>query len=111
MTELMTIGYEGMSPEGFLRLLEKCQVSMLVDVRELPISRRPGFAKSALRKAVTGRAIKYEHVGELGCPRDVRHDYRNDGDWANYARRFKAYLDTQEDALERLAGWIRDERC
>ncbi len=111
MIELMTIGYEKMAPEKFFRLLEKCRVSMLVDVRELPISRRPGFAKGALEEAVTGRGIKYEHVAGLGCPRDVRHEYRVDGDWANYTRRFKAYLETQENALGRLAGWMRGERC
>src|ERR1051326_1321988 len=111
MIELMTIGYEGMSPADFLRLLENGRVSMLVDVRELPISRRPGFAKTALKEAVTGRGIKYEHIAELGCPRDVRHEYRDDGDWANYTRHFKAYLETQEAALERLAGSMRKERC
>ncbi len=111
MIELMTVGYEGQTPEAFFELLERCHVSMLVDVRELPISRRPGFAKSALKAAVTARGMKYEHVAELGCPRAVRHEYRDDGDWTNYTRRFKEYLETQETALERLAAWMQTERC
>ena len=80
MTELMTIGYEGMALKEFLHVLECCQVSMLVDVRELPISRKPGFAKAALSTALAERGIKYEHLANLGCPRDVRHAYRDDGD-------------------------------
>jgi uncharacterized protein (DUF488 family) len=83
MIELMTVEYEKMAPEEFFRLLAKNRVSLLVDVRELPISRRPGFAKNTLSNAVTARGIKYEHIVELGCPRDVRHAYRKDGDWEN----------------------------
>lgn len=102
MTELMTIGYEGMTLKEFLALLQRCRVSTLVDVRELAISRKPGFAKAALSAALAENGIQYEHLVELGCPRDVRHGYREDGDWTRYTRKYKAYLDTQEAALNRL---------
>ena len=82
--ELMTIGYEGLSPSEFFDTLRRCKVSMLVDVRQLPISRRRGFAKSALSAGLAEHGIKYVHAPALGCPRDVRHDYREDGDWARY---------------------------
>lgn len=111
MIELMTIGYEGLALPQFLEKLRRCRVTMLVDIRELPISRKPGFGKQALSAAVTGAGMKYEHIAQLGCPRDVRHDYRDDGDWEIYTRRFKAYLETQAEALERLQGWMEDERC
>jgi len=107
----MTIGYEGLSKAEFFGMLERCRVTMLVDIRELPISRKPGFAKAALEAAVTRRGLKYQHVVELGCPRDIRHDYRADGDWKRYTKRFKAHLEDQTEALERLAGWMREERC
>jgi uncharacterized protein (DUF488 family) len=111
MIELMTIGYEGLSRAEFFGRLERCRVTMLVDIRELPISRKPGFAKAALEAAVVKRGLKYAHLVELGCPRDVRHDYRADGDWARYTKRFRAYLEGQTEALEKLVGWMREERC
>ena len=111
MIELMTIGYEALSLREFFGILERCRVSMLVDIRELPISRKPGFAKTALATGAAKHGLKYEHLVELGCPRDVRHEYRADNDWARYTKRFKAYLNTQDEVLERLAGWMRDERC
>ena len=111
MIELMTIGYEALAPAEFFGILQRCRVGMIVDVRELPTSRRPGFSKTALSAAVQARGMAYEHVGELGSPRDVRHAYRADGDWASYTRRFKAYLETQTLALERLAGWMEENRC
>ena len=111
MIELMTIGYEALSRAEFFGILDRCRVTMLVDIRELPISRKPGFAKAALGAAALKRGLKYEHLVELGCPRGVRHEYRADGDWGRYTKRFKAYLETQTDALGKLAAWMRDERC
>src|ERR1035437_7627246 len=48
---------------------------------------------------------------ELGCPKEIRHDYRDDGDWARYSRRFKSYLETQGGAIERLIEWAGEEQC
>ena len=109
--ELMTIGYEGLSLAEFLDILRGSKVSMVVDVRELPISRRPGFAKSALAIELAQYGIKYVHLPALGCPRYVRHAYREDGDWARYTRSFKSYLETQLPALEELSGLMTREKC
>jgi uncharacterized protein (DUF488 family) len=111
MTELKTIGYEGLTIRNFVDLLKRCRVSMIVDVRELPISRKPGFAKAALAAALEKHGIKYQHVPKLGCPKEIRHDYRDDGDWARYSRRFKAYLETQGEAIEQLVKWAGEEQC
>jgi len=111
MIELMTIGYEGMTLKEFLALLERCRVTMLVDVREMAISRKPGFAKVALSEALEKRGIKYVHLVDLGCPKDIRHKYREDGDWARYTRKYKAYLETQEEPMEQLWNLMQDERC
>ena len=47
----------------------------------------------------------------LGCPRDVRHAFREDGDWARYTRSFKRYLETQLPVLEELSGLMTREKC
>jgi uncharacterized protein (DUF488 family) len=109
--ELMTIGYEALRPDNFFSILRRCNVSMIVDVRELPISRRVGFAKTALSTGLAKQGIRYIHMPALGCPRDVRHRYREDGDWSRYSRAFKAYMETQLAALEDLARLMKAERC
>jgi uncharacterized protein (DUF488 family) len=111
MTELMTIGYEGLSLAEFFGILERCRVTTLVDVRELPISRRPGFAKTALSAALVRRGIKYVHMPALGCPRDIRHRYRDDEDWSRYTKHFQNYLATQPEALVELSQVASSERC
>jgi len=109
--ELMTIGYEGMTLKEFLDVLQRCRVTMLVDVRELAISRKPGFGKVALAEALENRGIKYEHLVELGCPKEIRHRYRADGDWTRYTRKYKAYLESQEAPVEQLWKLMQSERC
>ena len=109
--DLMTIGYEGLSLDQFSRLLRLGGIETLVDVRELPLSRKPGFSKSALSAAVASYGLSYVHAAPLGCPRDIRHDYRADGDWARYTRRFADYMDTQGGAVAELAERVQGERC
>ncbi len=102
MTDLFTIGYEGAALDDFLRRLRAAGVDVVVDVRELPISRRKGFSKSTLAEALAKQGIGYVHKRELGAPREIRYELRETGDYTGYFRRFNAYLKTQKDALDRL---------
>lgn len=101
---LMTIGYEGLDISTFLAALKANKVATLVDVRELPLSRKKGFSKSALAAAVEAAGISYLHVSELGCPREIRQAYYRDQDWSCYKKRFNAYLTRQGAALSALAA-------
>jgi len=111
MIEVMTTGYEGMELAAFLALLKRCGVTTLVDVRELPISRKRGFAKAALREELANHQIDYLHLPALGCPRDIRHEYRADGDWQRYTVRFRAYLNTQDETILSLLDLCSKAKC
>ncbi|MBU2609331.1 MAG: DUF488 domain-containing protein [Chloroflexi bacterium] len=106
---LATIGYEGLRATDFFDILVASRVRTLVDIRESPLSRKPGFSKGALGKEALNFGLRYVHLGTLGCPREIRHDYREDGDWTKYTRRFLAYLRTQERELENLLGIVSGE--
>jgi len=67
--ELYTIGYEGKAVQGFVEDLVRNGIEVLVDVRELPVSRKPGFSKSKLREQVASSGIDYLHLRSLGSPR------------------------------------------
>lgn len=111
MTELMTIGYEGLTPKGFLALLERFSVDRILDVRELASSRRAGFSKTALAGSLARSGISYTHLSSLGCPREIRHSYREDQNWKRYTKRFCAYLETRGEDLALLAEFTQSERC
>jgi uncharacterized protein (DUF488 family) len=65
---IFTIGYEGATIGEFLAALQEAGVERVIDVRALPLSRRPGFSKSPLRAALNEAGIEYFHLKALGTP-------------------------------------------
>ena len=72
MTTLATIGYEGSSLEDFVATLLAANINTLVDVREVPVSRRKGFSKNALREVLEDAGLTYVHLIGLGDPKEGR---------------------------------------
>jgi uncharacterized protein (DUF488 family) len=70
----------------------------------LPISRRRGFAKTALREGLISIGIDYRHEPRLGSPKPIRHQLRDDGDYKKFFRDFDRYLSKQDDLLDTLAS-------
>jgi uncharacterized protein (DUF488 family) len=69
---IFTIGYEATTLAEFLAALTKAGVERVIDVRALPLSRRPGFSKSPLKAALGEVGIDYVHLKALGTPSDGR---------------------------------------
>ena len=59
---LFTFGYDGLTIEAFITRLQTAQVKTAVDVRELPLSRKKGFSKSAFCAALSTHGIAYLHA-------------------------------------------------
>jgi uncharacterized protein (DUF488 family) len=70
--KLFTIGYEQTPPKAVLDELEHAGVKLLVDVRAVTSSRRPGFSKNQLSAALDERGIGYIHLAALGTPKEGR---------------------------------------
>jgi len=108
---VFTIGYEGVEINRFMSLLSEHGIETIVDVRELPLSRKRGFSKRALSLALDDHDIDYVHMVKLGCPRAVRNAYRVDGDWKRYTKCFKRHLNGQMDAIAELAALAEVSTC
>lgn len=102
---IWTIGYEQATLDAVVSALVAAKVEVLADVRYLPLSRRPGFSKSALRAAVNEAGIEYRHLKPLGTPADGRAAARR-GDHAELARIYAGQLELPE-ALAGMAE-LRD---
>ncbi len=74
--KLFTIGYEGTTQPDFIAALEAAGVRRLIDVRQLPLSRRPGFSKTPLKNALAEHGIDYVHLKALGTPPEGREAAR-----------------------------------
>ena len=108
---VFTIGYEGLSIDSFLSLLAQHRIDTIVDVREYPVSRKPGFSKKSLASVLHLAGREYVHIAELGCPKPVRDRYREDGNWQRYTENFLKYLHTQTSAIAALSERTRSSRC
>lgn len=97
-----TIGYEGHALDDFIATLLEAGVQRIVDVRELPLSRKRGFSKRALAEALAEHGIEYVHVRAAGNPfRDLRHDIdRCLAAYREHLRANPAVLDEVMAALE-----------
>lgn len=109
---VVTIGHSTRPLEAFLELLRSHGVTVLVDVRIAPGSRRyPHFGKDTLGPALAAHGIRYIHASDLGGRRRGRPDSRHVG-WRNAS--FRAYADHMgrpefRRALEEVIALAREE--
>lgn len=92
---IFTIGYEGATVGELIAALHSAGVKRLIDVRALPLSRRPGFSKSSLRASLEESAIEYIHLKALGTPSEGRTAARA-GRHADMARIYAGQLELPE---------------
>lgn len=92
MSEIWTIGYERGSLNAVIEALEAAKIDLLVDVRELPNSRRAGFSKRMLAASLEERGIGYRHMKALGTPKAGR-DANKSGDYSTFETIYAAALE------------------
>jgi uncharacterized protein (DUF488 family) len=69
---LYTIGYEKTLLKDVVLTVAAARVATLIDVRDRPISRRPGFSKRQLAAAIEEAGMRYIHLQALGTPPEGR---------------------------------------
>jgi uncharacterized protein (DUF488 family) len=105
MKTLSTIGYEGKTLDEFIGELKAAGVELIVDVRAVAASRRPGFSKTALGNALRENGIDYRHYRALGTPAAGREAARK-GRTAEMRAIYAVQLETPEAelAMEQVLG-------
>jgi uncharacterized protein (DUF488 family) len=110
--DLLTIGYEGCTIEGVLTTLKQARVNLLIDVRAVASSRKPGFSKRQLAAGLDEAGIGYVHLQRLGTPKPGRDAVR-----AGHPERmvpiFGAHMETPEaqSALAQAKELTVERRC
>jgi uncharacterized protein (DUF488 family) len=90
-----TIGYEQSTTSAFFDALKQAGVGLLVDVRAVAASRRPGFSKRQLAAGLDEHGIKYVHLQKLGTPKEGRLAARS-GHAAEMLRIYERHLQIPE---------------
>jgi uncharacterized protein (DUF488 family) len=106
--DLCTIGYESAAWAPFLQTLQEHGVRHVIDVRQLPNSRRPGFSKRPLTAGLAEAGIGYTHLRALGTPAEGREAHKR-RQWDRFWTIVEASLSTLEAglALEQAAEIAR----
>jgi uncharacterized protein (DUF488 family) len=106
--KLFTIGYEQTPAKSVLDEIERAGVKLLVDVRAVASSRRPGFSKNQLAAALDERGISYVHLRGLGTPKDGRIAARS-GKFDTLHKIYAKHLKTPQarEELDELSALVR----
>jgi uncharacterized protein (DUF488 family) len=104
-TALFTVGYEGRALDELIAILASNKVSRVIDVRDLPLSRRRGFSKTPLGTALVGAGIEYVHMREAGNPyRKLKDAIPRDELLAKYRTHIKAAPIAVANVAEQVRG-------
>jgi uncharacterized protein (DUF488 family) len=110
---IYTVGHSTRSLDELVALLRAFDVSIVVDIRTVPRSRKnPQFSQDVLRSALRSRRLRYVHLPELGGLRRPGKDSPNGG-WRNASfRGFADYMltDAFERGLRELRAWTAEGR-
>lgn len=91
MKRLWTIGYARVGAPDFIAALQAARIRTLIDVRDVPNSRRAGFSKKVLAASLDAAGVAYIHMKALGTPKAGREAARK-GDVETMRRIFEAKL-------------------
>ncbi|MFP4437426.1 MAG: DUF488 family protein [Chloroflexaceae bacterium] len=111
MHDLYTIGYAGHSIVSFIDTLHQYGIEQVIDVRQLPHSRKPGFSKARLERELTAANILYTHMIELGTPKTVRDALKRTGDYDDFFAKMRLYIAEQHSALQTALDFVPGRRC
>ena len=92
---IFTIGYEKATQPELIAALQAAGVRRLIDVRAVPLSRRPGFSKNILKNGLAEAGIDYVHLKALGTPAEGREAARK-GRHAELERIYAGQLELPE---------------
>jgi uncharacterized protein (DUF488 family) len=109
---IYTIGYEGVTAEAFIAALKEAGVEALLDIRAVPLSRKPGFSKNKLAERAGAAGIRYVPMKGLGTPTEGRAAARK-GNAGELRRIYEEHLLTQEavDDMNRALELVQNTKC
>jgi uncharacterized protein (DUF488 family) len=97
--KIFTIGYEATTMDEFIAALQRAGVERVIDVRAVPLSRRPGFSKNILAASLKDAGIDYVLLKNLGTPK-LGRDAAKKGDVATLRSVYAGQLGLPEAQAE-----------
>lgn len=89
VASIYTIGYQDRSIDDFVHILIEHKLDYVIDIRDTPLSRKPGFSKGYLAKHLPEYGISYRSIPALGIPKIYRKTLKHKELWSTYRRLLK----------------------
>ena len=97
--KVISIGYQRRSIDELIAILRDYHIKKVIDVREMPISRRVAFRKNVLKSYLSAAGIQYQHVKDAGNP------YRKvQGDFEYCMGLYSSYLADRPSVIEQISA-------
>ena len=109
--ELFTVGYEGTTINTFIGNLQSNKIDCILDIRALPLSRKPGFSKTKLAERLGLAGVRYVHLAELGTPKNIRVKLKSTRDYSTFFKKMERYLAGQKKAIDLAYNYVMNSRC
>jgi uncharacterized protein (DUF488 family) len=101
-----TIGYEGLDTKQFITHLNYHGVDVVADIRKLPVSRKKGFSKSALKETLGDKNIDYLNFQPLGAPKSLRDELYRSGDYDRFFQKYQDNISDKDDYLKSIYSLV-----
>ena len=108
---LYTIGYESKNVDDLISQLKSHDISTLVDVREIPISRKKGFSKAIFSEYLNKNGIEYIHLKRLGSPKNIRKELKQNKDYFSFFKKYLEYIKLHRSIINDLYKIILEKDC
>jgi len=106
MKKLFLTGYEKETIESFIKKLKAQNITTVIDVREIPLSRKNGFSKKALSLLLRQNNIKYFHFPGLGSPLSLRKRLKETGDYLDFFEGYNRYVSRHADLINKVVKLV-----
>jgi len=108
---IYSIGHQGYPFWYFLSTLSQHKIDTIIDIRGPAICRKTGFSKNSLPANLNKAGIEYEHIPELGCPKEVRDKFLDTQDMNEYRQSYLNSLPNKDESLSRLISLANQSNC
>ena len=102
------IGYQGRTIDALIERLRSASIRAVIDVRELPWSRRPEFAQKKLAERLTQEGLRYVHLRSAGNPRENR---KSGAASEEILARYRVHLARTPFVLDEILAAARSEHA
>jgi len=106
--EIFTIGYEGFDPNQFLAWLTNYHINVVADVRNLPLSRKKGFSKTALSTLLEKNSIEYINYRGLGAPKELRSFLLETKNYPMFFEKYKKILVDKMSDIDEILNTVHE---